>query len=150
MWAVFRLLFRRSSFKISDLTESQILSGGSVKHAVYVDNFAAVSTKTTEATGTVQSAKNVLEALRLGCHEVQPASSSAELTGLKFDGSRFEVRTSSKRVWRLRYAIELIVDWKFERDRTQEDHLPFHVGVFTEKRGFKCSVGLLRLRRGRG
>ena len=92
--------------EVSDRGATQVFSRNNVKHAVYVDNFAVASLDPDIATTKVSEARRVLEGLGLGCHEVSPGAASSEFTGLSFDGERRVIRVSSKRIWRLRLAID--------------------------------------------
>ncbi len=69
---------------VSDRSPPVVLSSGDVASAVYVDNFAAVSTDGGLATHAVERAREVLEGFGLGCHEVSEGSADCEITGLLF------------------------------------------------------------------
>eukprot|EP00959_Pyramimonas_sp_CCMP1952_P144490 3024711-Pyramimonas_sp.AAC.1 len=88
---------------------SQVFDNSSVKHAVYVDNFAVVSLGASEAASRIWYARAVLEGIGIGCHKVSEGQQCAEFTGLFFDGERRVIRIGPKRMWKLRLALGFVL-----------------------------------------
>ena len=75
--------------------------------AVYVDNFAVVSTSKSQCNDLLSRCTKALEKNGLVVHEVTDASSSCEFVGMELRDNRISVKRS--RLWKLKYALECLL-----------------------------------------
>lgn len=101
-----RMAGARARDHILDREGTQFVASCDVKHAMYVDNFAAVSGDSSAARELVAAARSVLQAHCLGCHEVPHAVGDCECTGLAFEDGGEVIHVVDRRLWRLRLALE--------------------------------------------
>ena len=98
-----------SGVREQDLTKdrrpSVCLHEPGTRSAGYVDNNLQLSQDKGSVEETSARVHEHLESLNLPTHELTGTVELADFVGLSFDGTRHEVRTSWKRVWRLRLAM---------------------------------------------
>ena len=86
--------------------------------AVYVDNFAVLSTCQKYADQKILEAKGAMIKLGLVAHEMEPAATTAEFVGLGLRNGVWSVRP--KRMWRLRRALQAVLARGFISGRALE------------------------------
>ena len=72
---------------------------------VYVENIAVFGLDAEAVDDIMSNIKISLNNSGLLTHEHVPACTDCELLGLRVDGKRKELRMSSRRYWRIRYAL---------------------------------------------
>jgi len=79
------------------------------RHAIYVDNFLVAGRCLTQFDKQASALGNRLNDADLVVHEVFSATTHATFAGVDYDGERLTARVSSRRIWRLRYAIDYVL-----------------------------------------
>ena len=76
------------------------------RFVVYVNNIAVFGLDAETVDTIMAKIKINLHNSGLLTHEHVPACTDCELWGLRADGKRKELRMSSRRYWRIKYALE--------------------------------------------
>ena len=95
---------------IQDRCATQPLEESGIRHAKYVDNFLVLGHTPQEVSQEASRLEEALNAKGLLVHEVFGPSTSATFAGLEFDGSSRTARVSMKRIWKLRFALDFVLN----------------------------------------
>ena len=91
---------------IVDRAPSQSLSINNVLHAKYVDNFIELGHDPATVALEANSLTAALNDKHLKVHEMFGPTSDATFVGLRFDGRRRQLRIGTRRLWKVRFAID--------------------------------------------
>lgn len=81
-----------------------------VQHAEYVDNFLIAGHNPATVGERSNSHSNTLDTNQLLCHDFFGPTTTCTFVGLEFDGVAHTVRVGSHRAWRLRLALDFVLD----------------------------------------
>ena len=95
--------------RILDQRPGARLFGSSSCHAIYVDNYCVISGDREVACNHAAQIRYSLIGARLPVHEIVEGAGELDFVGLHLDGEQHEVRMSWRRVWRLRLALDYLI-----------------------------------------
>ena len=103
------------------------LSRSEVGHAVYVDNFPIVGHDPHTVCQAASQHSAAMSQKSLKIHEEERVGTNITFAGIEFNGQSRQCQVSHKRLWRLRRALDFIL----ECDQLRGDSLEVIVGHIT-------------------
>ncbi len=125
----------KPSKRIKDFSVVEPLSASDPEplHLQYVDNFASIGVCEGSVNDALERVKGLLELLGLPVHEVEAASTQADLLGWELNGSRSQIRPTKRQAWKIKLAVSQLLVERRASSKTIERLV-----------GHRCFVALLR------